>query len=257
MTVIGSFAIRNNISDITIMIALGIVGWIASKRGFSASPIVLGLILGRIAEQGFVQSWTIGEALDNLWGQFFGRPISMVIIVLTVVSFTYPFLPQLKNLVSGDRQPLGQKIKKSALSYVAKDLISLAIMGTVAVIIIHQSVSLNTEAAVFPRTIAIAMLILAGLAFLKITITRQADEKQIQGSVIRMCAVPIIMLAATWLIPITGFIVAAPAMGLALILPAQHDRYSPKQKIILICSVFAAIIACSLLFSEVLGVALP
>ncbi|MEO0496653.1 MAG: tripartite tricarboxylate transporter permease, partial [Pseudomonadota bacterium] len=53
MTVIGSFAIRNSISDVGIMIVLGVIGWIVTKRGFSVSPIVLGLILGRIAEQGF------------------------------------------------------------------------------------------------------------------------------------------------------------------------------------------------------------
>ncbi len=73
MTMIGTYAIRNSISDIIIMILLGVVGWILNRYGFSASPIVLGLILGRIAEQGFVQAWTIGAATDELWKMFFGR----------------------------------------------------------------------------------------------------------------------------------------------------------------------------------------
>ena len=90
MTIIGTYAIRNSISDVTIMICLGIFGWIVGRFGFSASPIVLGLILGPIAEQGFVQSWIIGSATDNILGMYFGRPISQAIVVFTLISLFYP-----------------------------------------------------------------------------------------------------------------------------------------------------------------------
>lgn len=90
MTIIGTYAIRNSISDVIIMICLGIFGWIVGRFGFSASPIVLGLILGPIAEQGFVQSWIIGSATDNLTGMFFGRPISQAIVAFTLLSLLYP-----------------------------------------------------------------------------------------------------------------------------------------------------------------------
>jgi putative tricarboxylic transport membrane protein len=90
MTIIGTFAIRNSVSDVIIMITLGTVGWVLSRFGFAASPIVLGLILGPIAEQGFVQAWTIGAATNNLAGMFFGRPISLAIIAFTLLSLLYP-----------------------------------------------------------------------------------------------------------------------------------------------------------------------
>jgi putative tricarboxylic transport membrane protein len=92
MTMIGTYAIRNSISDVVIMIVLGVVGWFINRFGFSPSPIVLGLILGRIAEQGFVQAWTIGAAGEDLTGMFFGRPISLVIIVFTLLSLFYPLI---------------------------------------------------------------------------------------------------------------------------------------------------------------------
>src|SRR5512138_179441 len=63
MTVIGSYAIRNSVSDVAVMIVLCVFGWVVSRFGFAVSPIVLGLILGAIAEQGFVQAWTIGAAV--------------------------------------------------------------------------------------------------------------------------------------------------------------------------------------------------
>ena len=90
MTIIGTYAIRNSISDVIIMIFLGIFGWIVGRFGFSASPIVLGLILGPIAEQGFVQSWIIGSASENLIGMYFGRPISQAIVIFTLISLFYP-----------------------------------------------------------------------------------------------------------------------------------------------------------------------
>jgi putative tricarboxylic transport membrane protein len=53
---------------------------------------VLGLILGRIAEQGFVQAWTIGAATGELGKMFFGRPISLAIIAFILLSLFYPVL---------------------------------------------------------------------------------------------------------------------------------------------------------------------
>jgi putative tricarboxylic transport membrane protein len=92
MTIIGTYAIRNSISDVVIMISIGVIGWFLNRAGFSPSPIVLGLILGRIAEQGFVQAWTIGSATGNISGMFFGRPISIVILLFTVGTLFFPLI---------------------------------------------------------------------------------------------------------------------------------------------------------------------
>src|SRR5699024_3915471 len=53
MTIIGSYAINNNVLDVVIMVILGVIGWGLDRLGYKPSPIVLGLILGPIAEQGF------------------------------------------------------------------------------------------------------------------------------------------------------------------------------------------------------------
>lgn len=104
MTIIGTFAIHNNPSDIVIMLGLGVFGWIVGKFGFAASPIVLGLILGPIAEQGFVQGWTIGAATQNLFGMFFGRPISQAIIAFTLFSLLLPIYLEYRRRKTGGAQ---------------------------------------------------------------------------------------------------------------------------------------------------------
>ncbi|TCJ25607.1 tripartite tricarboxylate transporter permease [Cobetia sp. Ld8] len=92
MTVIGTYAIRNSVSDVIIMLTLGIVGWLLNRYGFRPSPIVLGLILGPIAEQGFVQGFLMGRASGSYGMTFFGGPISLTIITLSLLSVFYPMI---------------------------------------------------------------------------------------------------------------------------------------------------------------------
>lgn len=90
LTIIGTYAIHNNMDEVWFMLALGGVGWLLQKAGVPPAPIVLGLVLGPIAEQGFVQGWLIGGATGNYFGEFFGRPISLAIIFVAMLVLLYP-----------------------------------------------------------------------------------------------------------------------------------------------------------------------
>lgn len=90
MTIIGTYAIRNNPFDVVVMVMLGVLGWVLSRYGIKPSPIVLGLILGPIAEQGFVQGYLMGNASGSVLAIFFGRPLSLAIIALILISVVYP-----------------------------------------------------------------------------------------------------------------------------------------------------------------------
>ncbi len=92
MTIIGTYAINNSISDVMVMIVLGIIGWVLERLGFQPSPIVLGLILGPIAEQGFVQGWMIGGATGDPLSIFFSGPLAIGIFVLILASLFYPLI---------------------------------------------------------------------------------------------------------------------------------------------------------------------
>lgn len=92
MTMIGTYAVRNSVSDMVVMLVLGVAGWVLNRYGFSQSSIVLGLILGRIAEQGFVQTWIIGTAKGNPVAELVSRPISMGIIAFILLPFAYPLI---------------------------------------------------------------------------------------------------------------------------------------------------------------------
>ena len=90
LTIIGSFAVHNNPHEVQQMVVLGVLAWGLTRLGFTVSPIVLGLILGSIAERGFVQGNLIGNARGNVVAEFFARPISMGIIAFILIGLLYP-----------------------------------------------------------------------------------------------------------------------------------------------------------------------
>lgn len=86
---IGSYAIRSNVVDIYAMFAFGVIGYIMKRYDYSITAMVLGLILGPIAERTFLRSMLL---FDNNVLTFFTRPISGVFLVLAALSFILPFL---------------------------------------------------------------------------------------------------------------------------------------------------------------------
>ncbi len=80
LCVIGAFAITNSIFQVYVMTGFGIVGYLMRKSNFVPAAMLLGLILGPIAEDGFRSSLTMAD--DFLLFYFLQRPISLAIIVL-------------------------------------------------------------------------------------------------------------------------------------------------------------------------------
>jgi putative tricarboxylic transport membrane protein len=90
MTVLGSYAIRNNILDVWIMLLFGVIGYVSNKLRFHPAPIVLGLILGPFVEEGLVQSILAGTAGGSVFLYMTARPISGVLIAMSVISALWP-----------------------------------------------------------------------------------------------------------------------------------------------------------------------
>lgn len=83
LSVVGSFAINNSVFDIYIMVFFGIVGYYLRKANFPTAAIVLGMILGTMAERGFRQSLVLAKG--DMFGYIAERPISLIIIALIVL----------------------------------------------------------------------------------------------------------------------------------------------------------------------------
>ncbi|MBN2759807.1 MAG: tripartite tricarboxylate transporter permease [Rhodobacteraceae bacterium] len=94
ITMLGTYALRNNLVDVALMLGLGVVGFGIRGLGLDAAPIVLGLILGTIAEQGYVQTILGGMAMDIPQLRLLENTLSQILIVLTVAVIGWTAWPR-------------------------------------------------------------------------------------------------------------------------------------------------------------------
>lgn len=92
LTIVGAYAVRSSVVDVVIMLVLGVLAYFLSLAGISSAPIVLGLILGSIAETGLVQGLLTSQGDAVPWMSFFTRPLSIVLIAMTLVSLLWPLV---------------------------------------------------------------------------------------------------------------------------------------------------------------------
>jgi putative tricarboxylic transport membrane protein len=90
--ILGAFAARNNITDVWLIVVFGVVGFLCERFRFPIAPLVLGSILGPLAETNFM---TTMISYDNDWTVFFTRPISGPIMALAVLTLVVPLLRHL------------------------------------------------------------------------------------------------------------------------------------------------------------------
>lgn len=61
LAIVGAFAVRNTYIDVLIMILFGLVGVVLVVSDYPMVSVVIGVIVGGFAEEGFVQGWTINQ----------------------------------------------------------------------------------------------------------------------------------------------------------------------------------------------------
>jgi putative tricarboxylic transport membrane protein len=86
---IGAFALRNDMADVWFMALFGILGYFMRRYALPIPPLILGVILGPLAESYFLTTM-IGEANDIT--VFFRRPVSSCLLILSIGLLFMPFL---------------------------------------------------------------------------------------------------------------------------------------------------------------------
>lgn len=83
--IVGTYAINASLVDVWVMLAFGVLGVTMRRFGFPAGPLVLGLILGELAEANLRRSLEIGGV-----GTILASPIAVAILLLSVVTVAVP-----------------------------------------------------------------------------------------------------------------------------------------------------------------------
>lgn len=89
----GSFSCRNAMFDVYLMFGFGIIGFIMKQFNFSLPAVVLGIVLGSIADNQLIRSYQLFGS--GMLKAFFMRPISLILVVIIIFSVIWPYVSPL------------------------------------------------------------------------------------------------------------------------------------------------------------------
>jgi putative tricarboxylic transport membrane protein len=90
--IVGTYATTNNIFTVVIMLIAGIVGLIMKRTGFPAGPLVLGLLLGPLAESNLRRALLIEGPVGLV-----SHPISAGLIALALFAIIAPIVGRIRQ----------------------------------------------------------------------------------------------------------------------------------------------------------------
>jgi putative tricarboxylic transport membrane protein len=84
LTYLGAFAENNAFGDVVVMLVFGALGWVMVQTDWPRPPLILGLVLGKLAEQNLFLS------IDNYGLDWLRFPSVIVLFALAVLGTSYP-----------------------------------------------------------------------------------------------------------------------------------------------------------------------
>ncbi|MGI6437941.1 MAG: tripartite tricarboxylate transporter permease [Sphaerochaeta sp.] len=83
LCVVGAFCLNNSLYDVTVALVFGILGFFMKRWGYPGAPLVLGVILGPMAEENLNRALLVS---NNNWAVLVQRPISLMFLLLSALS---------------------------------------------------------------------------------------------------------------------------------------------------------------------------
>lgn len=94
LSVVGAYGVRNNIADVYICLSFGVIGYLMKRFDFPSAPLVLGVILGPLAERYFMTSLA---NYDDQLSIFVTRPISASILGFAGLFVLWALVPDMRG----------------------------------------------------------------------------------------------------------------------------------------------------------------
>jgi len=92
--IVGTFALNHYTQEVYLMLIMGVLGYILTKFEFPMPPIILGLVLGSLAEKNMRRGIDMFASGESVWH----HPIAIIFVVLSLLSLLSPlFLNLLKK----------------------------------------------------------------------------------------------------------------------------------------------------------------
>lgn len=93
LSIVGTYSIRSSFDDIFIMFAIGAIGFVCLRFSVPRAPLVLGLVLGRLAESELERSLAlVGGDAAAFAMQLITRPITLGLLLLSLYAIYQGFV---------------------------------------------------------------------------------------------------------------------------------------------------------------------
>jgi putative tricarboxylic transport membrane protein len=86
LTIVGVYALRQSLFDVTVMMVCGIVGYFMLRYGYSTAAAAIAVVLGEGAERSLRTGLNL---TGNDWGAFVARPITATILIIALLMLSY------------------------------------------------------------------------------------------------------------------------------------------------------------------------
>lgn len=186
---LGAFAEKNTFEDLILVMIFGALGWALERLNWPRPPLILGLVLGPLAENRLFLS------TDNFGIAWLLRPGVLVIGCMTLVGAFYPIFRRWRERkrrggLSSDLRALGPSETRRPKWSWAGIFILLIVVALVCAL--WESRRFNIRAGLFPWAIGIPLLALAIVQSIKeLTgkVRRPREESTTGGSELSMSVV--------------------------------------------------------------------
>jgi putative tricarboxylic transport membrane protein len=92
---VGVYGMRQSAFDLVLLYAIGALGVVMRRFDFPTAPVVVGMILGPLAEAQLRNAMSIGE---GKWTVFVERPMSLVLVVVVAAVLVLPRVAKMLRL---------------------------------------------------------------------------------------------------------------------------------------------------------------
>jgi TctA family transporter len=219
---LGAFAEKNAFEDMIIVLAFGGLGWVMEKLQWPRPPVLLGLVLGPLAENRLFLS------SDNYGMAWTWRPGVLIILAVTAIGIVYPIIKKKwEGKASQTTATSVEAAPKGDLRFNSRVLFTLCFIIILASAL-WQSRNFGYRAGLFPWVIGTPTLLLALFQLAKdLKGHQKISTTALEGEATVEAVSPEVAKRRTWVVIgwTVGFFVVIWLLGFAYAVPLTMVLY--------------------------------
>jgi putative tricarboxylic transport membrane protein len=163
---LGAFAEKNTFQDLILVLVFGMLGWVLERFDWPRPPLILGLVLGPLAENRLFLS------TENYGYAWLFRPGVLILVAITLLGAFYPMLKKRRNRGWRNEGPADLPGSDGGTKARGRKLFNWSSLFDFAIVVafvcaLWMSRKFNVRAGLFPWAIGFPVLTLSLIQLLK------------------------------------------------------------------------------------------